>query len=68
MNTNVIGHQGTAAPGSAGVRVCDSCGRAVAARNRAEYTAARARLLLDRGFCLCPQPGARVPSGDPGPR
>jgi hypothetical protein len=43
-----------------GVRLCGNCRRPVAARNRTEYTAARARLLLDRGFCLCSKPSERA--------
>ncbi|KHD78700.1 hypothetical protein MB27_03445 [Actinoplanes utahensis] len=58
----MVHHAGAVVPETAGVRVCGSCGRPVAARDRAEYTAARARLLLDRGFCLCPQPPAAAES------
>jgi len=41
---------------TAGVRVCDICGRAVAARDKKEYTAARARLVVDKGLCVCSDP------------
>ena len=37
-----------------GVHLCDNCGRPVAARDKNEYTAARARLVVDRGLCVCP--------------
>jgi len=46
-----------------GVRICDICGRPVAARDKNEYTAARARLVVDRGLCVCPaQAPVRAPS------
>ena len=46
-----------------GVRICDTCGRPVAARDKNEYTAARARLVVDKGLCVCPaQAPARGPS------
>ena len=59
---SVIDHAGTALPETAGVRVCGSCGRPVAARNYTEYTPTRAQLLIDRGLCLCPQPPTDAPS------
>ena len=46
---------------TAGVRVCDICGRPVAARDKNEYSAARAKLVADVGLCVCvvraPAPG-----------
>ena len=45
------------APASAqpdAVRVCDVCGRPVIARDKSEYTMARARLVADKGLCVCP--------------
>lgn len=46
---------------TAEVRVCDICGRPVAARDKSEYTAARAALVVERGLCICleraPVPG-----------
>ena len=41
-------------PQQATVHVCDVCGRPVTARDKSEYTAARARLVVDRGLCVCP--------------
>ena len=38
---------------TAEVRVCDICGRPVAARDKSEYTAARAKLVVERGLCIC---------------
>lgn len=38
---------------TAEVRVCDICGRPVAARDKSEYTAARAKLVVERGLCTC---------------
>jgi hypothetical protein len=35
------------------VRVCEICGRPVAARDKDEYTVARARLVVDKGLCVC---------------
>ncbi len=57
---SVIDHVGSAQPEPAGVRVCGSCARPVAARDKAEYTSARARLLVDRGLCVCPEPPAHA--------
>ena len=39
---------------TAGVRICDTCGRPVAARVKNEYTAARAQLVVNKGLCVCP--------------
>ncbi len=50
----VANHADSARTQTAGVRVCDNCGRPVAARDKNEYTAARARLVVDRGLCVCP--------------
>jgi hypothetical protein len=48
---------------TAGVRICDTCGRPVAARDKNEYTAARAQLVVDKGLCVCPaQAPVRAPS------
>ena len=48
---------------TAGVRVCDHCGRPTAARDKSEYTVDRARVVVDRGLCVCPSgPPARGPS------
>ena len=56
-------HADTAPSQTAGVRVCDTCGRPVAARDKNEYTAARARLVIDKGLCVCPaQAPIRGPS------
>ena len=37
-----------------GVRVCDRCGRVVPALDKKEYTPERARLIVERGLCVCP--------------
>ena len=50
----VTDHVDPAQTETAGVRVCDVCGRPVAARDKEEYTAARARLIVDKGLCVCP--------------
>jgi hypothetical protein len=47
---------------AAGVRVCGICGRPVTARDKNEYTATRARLVADKGLCVCP---AQVPVRGP---
>src|SRR3954469_15713984 len=48
---------------TADVHVCDVCGRPVTARDKNEYTAARARLVVERGLCVCPmQAPTRGPS------
>jgi hypothetical protein len=47
---------------TADVRVCDMCGRPVAAQDKSEYTAARARLIIDKGLCVCP---AHAPARGP---
>ena len=47
---------------TADVRVCDICGRPVAARDKSEYTAARAKLVVERGLCICL---ARAPERGP---
>jgi len=45
------------------VRTCDICGRPLPARDKNEYTAARAKLVADNGLCVCPgQAPARGPS------
>jgi hypothetical protein len=59
----VTDHVDPARAQTADVRVCDVCGRPVAARDKNEYTAARARLVVDKGLCVCPaQAPARGPS------
>jgi hypothetical protein len=58
----VTDHADSAGTQTAGVRVCDICGRPVAARDKNEYTAARARLVVDKGLCVCP---ARAPARGP---
>jgi hypothetical protein len=48
---------------TAGVRICDACGRPVPARDKNEYTPARAQLIVDKGLCVCPaQAPVRAPS------
>lgn len=47
---------------TADVRVCTSCGRPLTARDKSEYTPARARLVADKGLCVCPGP---APAGGP---
>ena len=48
---------------TAGVRVCDKCGRPLPARDKNEYTAARARVVIDKGLCVCTaQTPTRAPS------
>lgn len=48
---------------TAGVRICDTCGRPVAARNKHEYTPARALLVVNKGLCVCStQAPVRAPS------
>jgi hypothetical protein len=39
------------------VRLCGRCGRPVTALSREEYTPERARLIAERGLCVC-RPGA----------
>ena len=59
----VTDHAGSARTGTADVHVCENCGRAMAALDKKEYTAARARLIIDRGLCVCPdQVPVRGPS------
>ena len=41
---------------TAAVRICDKCGRTALAEDKKEYTAARARLVVERGLCVCPAP------------
>jgi hypothetical protein len=50
----VTDHVDPARAETSGVRVCDICGRPVAARDKDEYTVARARLVIDKGLCVCP--------------
>jgi hypothetical protein len=47
-------HGNAARSRTAEVRVCDQCGRPSPARDKNEYTAARARLVADNGLCVCP--------------
>jgi hypothetical protein len=59
----VTDHTDPARTEAAGVRVCDICGRPMAARDKNEYTATRARLVADKGLCVCPaQARVRGPS------
>jgi len=58
----VTDHVDSARTETADVRVCDLCGRPVAARDKNEYTAARARLVVDKGLCVCP---AQAPERGP---
>ena len=59
----VIDHADPAWTQPADVRLCDVCGRPMAARNKNEYTADRARLVVARGLCVCPMGAlARGPS------
>jgi hypothetical protein len=58
----VTDHADAARTQTAGVRVCDICARPVAARDKHEYTPARARLVVDKGLCVCP---ARAPVRGP---
>jgi hypothetical protein len=44
------------------IRVCNICGRPLTARDKNEYTAARARLVVDNGLCVCP---GQAPAGGP---
>ena len=44
------------------VRVCNICGRPLTARDKNEYTAARARLVGEKGLCVCP---GQAPAGGP---
>src|SRR3954452_12658975 len=37
----------------ASVRLCDLCGRPMAALDKDEYTVARAELVVDKGLCVC---------------
>ncbi|WP_146169093.1 hypothetical protein [Actinoplanes italicus] len=53
-------HTGPVSSDVEGVRLCGYCRRPMAAQHKTEYTAARARLLLDRGFCLCSKPSAQA--------
>jgi hypothetical protein len=47
-------HADSARTQTAAVRVCDNCGRPVAARDKSEYTPARAQLVGAKGLCVCP--------------
>src|SRR5687767_2340044 len=58
----VADHADFARTQTADVHVCDICGRPVAARDKNEYTAARARLVVDKGLCVCP---AQAPAHGP---
>jgi hypothetical protein len=58
----VTDHTYPARTQTAGVRVCNSCGRPLTARDKNEYTPARARLVADMGLCVCPGP---APAGGP---
>lgn len=43
--------------------LCAACGRVRPARARAEYTAARADLLIAKGLCTCPPDAGPVRRG-----
>ena len=59
----VIDHADLARSQSTDVHLCEICGRPVVARDKNEYTPARARLVVARGLCVCPaQSPARGPS------
>jgi hypothetical protein len=58
----VADHAEFARPQTADVRVCDMCDRPVAARDKNEYTAVRAQLVVERGLCVCP---AQAPTRGP---
>jgi hypothetical protein len=49
----VTDHADAARTDAAGVRLCARCGRPVTARDKNEYTAARARVVADKGLCVC---------------
>jgi hypothetical protein len=51
---SVTDHADAARAQKAEVHVCGLCGRPVTARHKNEYTPARARLVVDRGLCVCP--------------
>ena len=40
------------------------CGRPVAAQDKNEYTAARARLVIGKGLCVCPAQAPVEGGGD----
>ena len=58
----VTDHADAAGTRTADVRLCATCGRPMAARDKSEYTAARARLILQKGLCVCP---AQAPTRGP---
>jgi hypothetical protein len=58
----VTDHANSAPSQTAGVRVCNICGRPLTARDKNEYTVARARLVADNGLCVCP---GQAPAGGP---
>ena len=50
----VTGHANAAGTQTTGVRVCNRCDRPLTARDKNEYTEARARLVANKGLCVCP--------------
>ena len=58
----VTDHAHSARAQTALIRVCNICGRPLTARDKNEYTAARARLVADNGLCVCP---GQAPAGGP---
>jgi hypothetical protein len=58
----VTDHAHSARTQTAPIRVCNICGRPLTARDKNEYTAARARLVADNGLCVCP---GQAPAGGP---
>jgi hypothetical protein len=59
---SVTDHADAAGARTGEVRLCEACGRPMAARDKSEYTAARARLILQKGLCVCP---AQAPTRGP---
>jgi hypothetical protein len=41
-----------------GPRLCPTCQRPIRALDRSEYTEQRAGLVIERGLCVCGEPGA----------
>jgi hypothetical protein len=58
----VADHADAARARTAEVRLCDTCGRPMTARDKSEYTTARARLILQKGLCVC---SAQAPTRGP---
>ncbi|MBG0831498.1 hypothetical protein HS041_27550 [Planomonospora sp. ID67723] len=43
---------------------CRSCSRVVLAGDAVAYTPIRGRLIVERGYCLCPTKQAPAPAGE----